>query len=157
MGNRNRTIGYAIVCFFEVLDKMNYVHIASALALYASMILWIQNRLGVHGYITSDEHTKQQMVRDCVDISSEYSMCSTDPMVELGHVYSKARLNGFHIGVTQTIDGTEEEKQSIRNVLTQMNHYWKHEVLSNFEYDEVRASWYVDISLSVPDYSYFDS
>lgn len=121
------------------------------------MILWIQNRHGVNGYIIGDEHTKQQDVaRDCVDISSEYSMCSIDPMVELGHVYSKARLNGFHIGVTQTIDGTEEEKQSIRDVLTQMNHYWKHEVLSNFEYDEVRASWYVDIGPSVSDHSYFD-
>jgi hypothetical protein len=56
-------------------------------------------------------------------------------------MYSKKHLNAINIGVAQTIDGTEEEKNSIRIILTQMNHYWKNEVLSNFEYDEARAFW----------------
>jgi hypothetical protein len=107
------------------------------------LIWWMQPHHQVNCHIVvADEYSKLlDTIHYCVDISSDDSICSRDPFIALEHVYSKRRLNAFSVGVAQTIDGTEDEKNSIRNVLTQMNHYWYNEVLSNFEYDEARASW----------------
>ena len=112
------------------------------LILYASMIWWMQPHNSVYCSSLTEEYPKQPYVAQyCVDISTEDSICSIDPIVALERVYTRGNLNAFNVGVTQTIDGTEDEKNSIRKVLTQMNHYWYNEVLSNFDYDEARASW----------------
>lgn len=119
---------------------MNYI--LSRLILYTAVIWWIQPHYCVHCSIAREEQPKQpNAAHYCVDISADDSICSSDPIVALESVYSRGSLNSFNIGVTQTIDGTEDEQNSIRKVLTQMNHYWYNEVLSNFEYDEARATW----------------
>lgn len=37
--------------------------------------------------------------------------------------------NSINVGVTQRIDGSESEKQAVRDVLKHMDHYFFHEVL----------------------------
>lgn len=114
----------------------------SGITLYLCFIWWIQRHQGAGCNVIGDEYSKRpETINYCVGISSDDSTCSIDPMITLERVYSKGSLNTFNVGVAQTIDGTEDEKNGIRNVLTQMNHYWYNEVLSNFEYDEARASW----------------
>ena len=114
----------------------------SRIILYLCFIWWIQRHQGASCNVIGDEYSKRpETINYCVDISSDDNICSIDPMNTLERVYTKGSLNTFNVGVAQTIDGTEDEKNCIRNVLTQMNHYWYNEVLSNFEYDEARASW----------------
>ena len=116
------------------------IRVVARSILYASLIWCMELHIWVTCTIVSEEHTKPES-HYCVDIFTEDSVCSSDPMIALGRVYDRGNLNSFNIGVTQTIDGTEDEKDSIRKILTQMNRYWYNEVLSNFEYDEARASW----------------
>lgn len=105
--------------------------------------IWLtQHHRGVSCTASGDESAKlSDTFYYCVDLSWSESICSQNPVDSLERMYSKKHLNAINIGVAQTIDGTEEEKNSIRIILTQMNHYWKNEVLSNFEYDEARAFW----------------
>ena len=116
----------------------------SGIALWVCFIWCIHPYHGGCSIIFGDEYSQQILsdtIHYCVDMSTDDSICSTDPVITLEGGISKRSLNAFNVGVTQTIDGTEDEKNSIRKVLTQMNNYWYNEVLSNFEYDEARASW----------------
>ncbi|OEU20554.1 hypothetical protein FRACYDRAFT_153985, partial [Fragilariopsis cylindrus CCMP1102] len=45
-------------------------------------------------------------------------------------------------GVTQRIDGSESEKQAVRDVLKHMDNYFFHEVLALQEYEYARSRWY---------------
>ena len=119
-----------------------HCHRASGIVFFAFIIWWIQPHREVACNIFGEENSKSpETIHYCVDISPDESLCSIDPIVTLESVHSKVILNAFNAGVAQTIDGTEDEKNSIRSVLTQMNEYWYNEILSNFEYDEARAAW----------------
>jgi hypothetical protein len=80
-------------------------------------------------------------VRYCVDLNVEDSVCSSDPMEVYRHLYSRRLLDDIHQGVPQRIDGSEDEKKGVIEVLQLMNVYWYEEVLSNIEYSEARVSW----------------
>jgi hypothetical protein len=82
-------------------------------------------------------------VRYCVDQNKEESICSSNPLEVYGHLYNKRTLDDIHQGVPQRIDGSEEEKKGVIEVLKLMNAYWYEEVLSNIEYNEARVSWCV--------------
>jgi len=47
--------------------------------------------------------------------------------------------NSINVGVTQRIDGSESEKQAVRDVLKHMDHYFFHEVLALPEYEYARS------------------
>ena len=53
------------------------------------------------------------------------------------------RLKGGSVdsGVTQRIDGSEEEKEAIIGVLNQMDDYFQGEVLAMPEYENIRHLW----------------
>eukprot|EP00980_Cylindrotheca_fusiformis_P022284 scaffold9176_cov129-Cylindrotheca_fusiformis.AAC.8 len=46
--------------------------------------------------------------------------------------------SAIDVGVTQRIDGSDSEKEAIREVLKSMDHYFFNEVLAMPEYDYVR-------------------
>ena len=93
---------------------------------------------------TSSENTgPPDGVKLCVDLNMEETVCSSNPMEVYKRLYSKRTLEDIHQGVPQRIDGSEEEKKSVVEVLKLMNVYWYEEVLSNIEYEEVRTSWFV--------------
>jgi hypothetical protein len=106
---------------------------------------WVPHKLGIHGsLIVGDEsNTQHNSAFLCVDITKDDSLCTNDPNEALKRIYNKNTMHGFHMGVTQTIDGTEEEKNNIRKVIQLMDRYWHEEILSNVEYEDVRSSWYV--------------
>ena len=49
----------------------------------------------------------------------------------------------FDLGVTQRIDGTDQEKEGIVEVLSLMRHYFLNEVLVKPVYEGIRHNWYV--------------
>jgi hypothetical protein len=49
--------------------------------------------------------------------------------------------SSIDVGVTQRIDGSDSEKQSIREVLKIMDYYFFNEVLAMPEYEYVRPRW----------------
>jgi hypothetical protein len=114
---------------------------------YLLVLLLLHNR-GAHCVFVRDNTPFENNgppdgVTYCVDLTMEDSVCSTDPIGVYKHLYSEITLDDIHQGVPQRIDGSEEEKRSIKEILKLMNVYWYEEVLSNIEYDEARASWYV--------------
>jgi hypothetical protein len=73
----------------------------------------------------------------CADHGGEEFVCTQDILL------LRERLDGrsVNVGVTQRIDGSEEEKKEIRDVLKQMDDYFLHEVLAMPEYDRIRHLW----------------
>jgi hypothetical protein len=49
--------------------------------------------------------------------------------------------SSIDVGVTQRIDGSDSEKQAIREVLKRMDYYFFNEVLAMPEYEYVRPRW----------------
>jgi hypothetical protein len=45
------------------------------------------------------------------------------------------------VGVTQRVDGSESEKQAIKDVLNQMDRYFFQEVLALPQYHYARSKW----------------
>eukprot|EP00934_Nitzschia_sp_Nitz4_P003216 Nitzschia sp. Nitz4//scaffold150_size53981//5559//7428//NITZ4_006669-RA/size53981-processed-gene-0.79-mRNA-1//-1//CDS//3329537047//3206//frame0 len=70
----------------------------------------------------------------CIDVGNEEYYCTPDPITLRQHL--DGRL--LDVGVTQRIDGTDEEKRAIRGVLKQMDDYFYEEVLAMPEYKYVR-------------------
>lgn len=91
-----------------------------------------------------DPRTPPPEAKFCVSLSrgDDYA-CSSDPM----EIRSKVDAIPIVIseenslGMDQRIDGTESEQKAIKEVLKLMNLYWHEEVLSNRDYERVRASW----------------
>ena len=79
----------------------------------------------------------------CVDVTKEDSTCSSNPVEVLQGLHDQKTFEGISPGIVQRIDGTEEEKNSIMEILRLMNSYWYDEVLSNIEYADIRTSWCV--------------
>lgn len=77
----------------------------------------------------------------CVDVTENDSVCTTDPMGIWNQVVPQPSIDLINLGVEQRIDGTESEQNSIKDVIRHMNLYWFEEVLSNYEYDNVRKFW----------------
>lgn len=76
----------------------------------------------------------------CADYGGDEFVCTQD--VQL----LRERLDGHpvDVGVSQRIDGTEEEKRQIREVLKKMTDYFLDEVLAMPAYEQARSLWYVD-------------
>ena len=74
----------------------------------------------------------------CVETSPEEDMVCTRDVLEARRTY-----DGFttYVGVTQRVDGTESEKEAIRDVLKHMDHYFFHEVMALPEYAFARSHW----------------
>lgn len=79
--------------------------------------------------------------RFCVALSSEESVCSSDPMNIRRKLDTPEFVQEKDLGVEQRIDGNEGEQKSIKEVLKLMNLYLNEEVLSNHEYSVVRTMW----------------
>lgn len=77
----------------------------------------------------------------CLDITETDSVCTPDPLRLWKTVLNQRSTDEINLGVAQRIDGTESEQNSIKAVLRLMNLYWYEEVLSNHEYESIRASW----------------
>jgi len=77
----------------------------------------------------------------CVDVSKGESICSSDPMMIQGQGAAPSVIEETNLGVDQRIDGTESEKNAIKDVIRLMNAYWYEEVLSNHDYEGVRTGW----------------
>ncbi len=75
--------------------------------------------------------------RRCVDNGEDEFICTQDV------VLLRERIDGYAIdmGVTQRVDGTEEEKRQIREVLTRTTDYFVEEVLAMPEYEYIRDLW----------------
>jgi len=67
-------------------------------------------------------------------------MTCTREVLEMRTQYDEVSIN---VGVTQRIDGSELEKQAVRDVLKHMDRYFFHEVLALPEYEYARSRWYV--------------
>jgi len=76
----------------------------------------------------------------CVDVVEEEAFCTHDPKLVLDDELTNMQY--MHMGVTQRIDGTEEEKKKIEEVIRLMNAYFYDEVLSNLAFERVRTQWY---------------
>lgn len=70
----------------------------------------------------------------CIDVGDDQYMCTHDP-INLRH-----KLDGrlLDVGVAQRIDGSDAEKEAIRDVLKRMDDYFYEEVLAMPEYEFVR-------------------
>jgi len=63
-------------------------------------------------------------------------MTCTREVLEMRTHYDDVSIN---VGVTQRIDGSDLEKQAVRDVLKHMDHYFFHEVLAVPEYEYARS------------------
>mmetsp|Transcript_28891 Transcript_28891/g.32407 ORF Transcript_28891/g.32407 Transcript_28891/m.32407 type:complete len:150 (+) Transcript_28891:37-486(+) len=63
-------------------------------------------------------------------------MTCTREVLEMRTQYDEVSIN---VGVTQRIDGSELEKQAVRDVLKHMDRYFFHEVLALPEYEYARS------------------
>ena len=73
----------------------------------------------------------------CIDIGEEEMTC-TKEVLETRTLYDSVSIN---VGVTQRIDGSDAEKQAVRDVLKHMDNYFFHEVLALPEYEFSRSRW----------------
>ena len=73
----------------------------------------------------------------CIDVGEEEMACTRE-VLETRTRYDDASIN---VGVTQRIDGSDSEKQAVRDVLKHMDDYFFHEVLALPEYDHARSRW----------------
>mmetsp|Transcript_8355 Transcript_8355/g.17319 ORF Transcript_8355/g.17319 Transcript_8355/m.17319 type:complete len:151 (+) Transcript_8355:197-649(+) len=71
----------------------------------------------------------------CIDIGEEEMTC-TKEVLETRTLYDRVSIN---VGVTQRIDGSDAEKQAVRDVLKHMDNYFFHEVLALPEYEFSRS------------------
>lgn len=73
----------------------------------------------------------------CADSGNDGFVCTRDILL------LRERLDGRSVdmGVDQRIDGSEAEKQQIRDVLQEMEDYFLSEVLGMPEYEHVRPHW----------------
>ncbi|CAB9520321.1 prolyl 4-hydroxylase [Seminavis robusta] len=83
--------------------------------------------------------------RSCVAVPSSTTgvdehQCTDDPLLLAQAVdpTTGEQTGRYNLGLSQRIDGTESEKQAIRDVLERMEHYFIHEVLSHPEYASAR-------------------
>lgn len=74
----------------------------------------------------------------CIDIGEEEMTCTRE-VLETRTLYDSISIN---VGVTQRIDGSDAEKQAVRDVLKHMDNYFFHEVLALPEYEYARSRWY---------------
>ena len=79
----------------------------------------------------------------CIDIGEEEMACTRE-VLETRTLYDNESIN---VGVTQRIDGSDAEKQAVRDVLKHMDHYFFHEVLALPEYEHARSRWYEELEL----------
>jgi hypothetical protein len=75
----------------------------------------------------------------CIDVGESQMTCTRE-VLEMRTQYDDVSIN---VGVTQRIDGSESEKQAVRDVLKHMDNYFFHEVLALQEYEYARSRWYV--------------
>jgi len=71
----------------------------------------------------------------CVDVGEEEMTCTRE-VLETRTRYDDMSIN---VGVTQRIDGSDAEKQAVRDALKHMDNYFFHEVLALPEYDFARS------------------
>jgi len=76
----------------------------------------------------------------CIDVGDSEMTCTRE-VLETRAKYDETSIN---VGVTQRIDGSDSEKQAVRDVLKHMDHYFFHEVLALPEYTYARSRWYDD-------------
>ena len=74
----------------------------------------------------------------CIDVGEEEMTCTRE-VLETRTRYDDVSIN---VGVTQRIDGSDSEKQAVRDVLKHMDNYFFHEVLALPEYGYARSRWY---------------
>ena len=74
----------------------------------------------------------------CIDVGEEEMKCTRE-VLEMRTRYDDISIN---VGVTQRIDGSDAEKQAVRDILKHMDDYFFHEVLALPEYDYARSRWY---------------
>ncbi len=79
----------------------------------------------------------------CIDVGEEEMTCTRE-VLETRTLYDNESIN---VGVTQRIDGSDAEKQAVRDVLKHMDHYFFHEVLALPEYEYARSRWYEELDL----------
>ena len=84
--------------------------------------------------------------RICVSVGDDYHhnhQCTDDPLVLTQAVdpHTGESSHRYNLGLDQRIDGTESEKQAIRDVLVRMDEYYVNEVLAHPEYASVRHRW----------------
>ena len=98
--------------------------------------------------------------RSCVAVPSstggvDEHQCTDDPLLLAQAVDPETgeQSGRYNLGLNQRIDGTESEKQAIRDVLERMEDYYINEVLSHPEYATARNRWYV-MFLYVNGYKY---
>lgn len=78
----------------------------------------------------------------CIDGAFDEYVCQYDPRKVRMKVDGARKAGDMHMGVPQRIDGNEEEKKGIKEVLRLMNKYWYEEVLSISAYTKgVRNAW----------------
>ena len=77
----------------------------------------------------------------CIDVGEEEMTCTRE-VLETRTLYDNESIN---VGVTQRIDGSDAEKQAIRDVLKHMDHYFFNEVLALPEYEYARSRWYEEL------------
>ncbi len=73
----------------------------------------------------------------CIDVREEEMTCTRE-VLETRTLNDNESIN---VGVTQRMDGSDAEKQAIRDVLKHMDHYFFHEVLALPEYEYARSRW----------------
>jgi len=71
----------------------------------------------------------------CIDVGEEEMTCTRE-VLETRTRYDDVSIN---VGVTQRIDGSDSEKQAVRDVLKHMDNYFFHEVLALPQYDFARS------------------
>lgn len=71
----------------------------------------------------------------CIDVGEEEMTCTRE-VLETRTLHDSISIN---VGVTQRIDGSDAEKQAVRDVLKHMDNYFFHEVLALPEYEYARS------------------
>ncbi len=82
----------------------------------------------------------------CVPTSLNRYLCTDDAERAKAHQWKEVPIMKFNfddldLGENQEIEGTQDEKNAVDNVLADMRDYFESEVLVKDEYDSVIHSW----------------
>jgi hypothetical protein len=75
----------------------------------------------------------------CIEVGESQMVCTeNDRIIETRLMYDTTFVD---VGVTQRVDGSDEEKQAVKEVLKQMDRYFFQEVLALPQYHYARSKW----------------
>lgn len=95
---------------------------------------------------TSQSNIAVVKAKTCVATSENRYLCTDDPVKARAHQWEDQPDNSMNfedidLGIEQEIEGSQQEKEAVSKVLSEMKEYFETEVLVKQEYDSVIGRW----------------